>query len=75
MRRPLIRQRAIAATGRSEFAVPNTLVVHVTVVCDFQSTQHRDRRARALQLIEQSTPVSFVVIPMGWGFEQAGHSQ
>jgi hypothetical protein len=73
MRTRNIQQRAIAATGRSEFAVPNPLVLHVTVICDFQSTQRRDRRARARQLTEQSKPaVSFVFIPMGWGFEQGG---
>jgi len=69
-----IRQRAIGAMGRSEFAipVPAPFVVHVIIVSDFNSTTRRDRRARALQLIEQSKPRAVVLAPMVWGFEQVG---
>ena len=66
-----LKHRAAGAMGRSEFAIPIPIfVAHVTVVCDFQSTQRRDRRARAVQLIDQSKPRTVVLMPMMWGFEQ-----
>jgi hypothetical protein len=70
MLRRLIRQHAIGATGRSEFAVPpNTLAVLVTAVSEFQPSQRRDRRARAELLVEQFSIVA-VPVKMTWGFEQ-----
>jgi hypothetical protein len=72
MRTRSIRQRAIGATGRSEFAVSQTFVAHVFVVPETPSPQIKNRRARGVQLDEQIKPVSFVVVSMSWGFEQVG---